>query len=116
VFEVNEAFASVVPAWQHETSADLDRVNPNGGAIALGYPLGGTGARLLTTVLHHMLDTGTPSGCRPCAKAAAWPTPSSWSWNEKGRRWSRFPPWTSAAHRILQQGDCCLVEFGCDLR
>jgi acetyl-CoA acyltransferase len=62
VFEVNEAFASVVPAWQHETSADLDRVNPNGGAIALGYPLGGTGARLLTTVLHHMLDTGTPFG------------------------------------------------------
>lgn len=54
VFEVNEAFASVVGAWLAETGADLDRVNPNGGAIALGHPLGGSGARLMTTMVNHM--------------------------------------------------------------
>ena len=54
--EINEAFASVVLAWQRETGADLARVNPCGGAIALGHPLGATGARLLTTLLH---DAGT---------------------------------------------------------
>ena len=48
VTEINEAFASVVLAWQKELDADLDTVNPNGGAIALGHPLGGTGAVLLT--------------------------------------------------------------------
>jgi acetyl-CoA C-acetyltransferase len=50
--EINEAFASVVLAWQRETGADPDRVNTCGGAIALGHPLGATGARLLTTLLH----------------------------------------------------------------
>jgi len=49
--EINEAFASVVLAWQRETGADLDRVNVNGGAIALGHPLGATGARLMTSLL-----------------------------------------------------------------
>jgi len=49
--EINEAFASVVLAWQQETGADLERVNVNGGAIALGHPLGATGTRLLTTLL-----------------------------------------------------------------
>jgi acetyl-CoA C-acetyltransferase len=53
-FEVNEAFASVVLAWSRELSADLDRTNPNGGAIALGHPLGGTGAILLTKALHEL--------------------------------------------------------------
>jgi acetyl-CoA acyltransferase len=52
--EINEAFASVVVAWQRELSADMDRVNVNGGAIALGHPLGSTGARLITTLLHEM--------------------------------------------------------------
>jgi acetyl-CoA acetyltransferase family protein len=52
--EVNEAFASVVLAWQRETGADLDRVNVNGGAIALGHPLGASGARLMTTLLHEL--------------------------------------------------------------
>jgi acetyl-CoA C-acetyltransferase len=52
--EINEAFASVVLAWQRETGADLDRVNPLGGAIALGHPLGATGARLMTTLVHHL--------------------------------------------------------------
>jgi len=54
VFEVNEAFASVVLAWAAEFDADLDKVNPRGGAIALGHPLGASGARLMTTMLHHM--------------------------------------------------------------
>ena len=56
--EINEAFASVVLAWQRETGADLDRVNTCGGAIALGHPLGATGARLLTTLLHALDRTG----------------------------------------------------------
>lgn len=54
VFEVNEAFASVVLAWASEFDVDLATVNPRGGAIALGHPLGGSGARLMTTMLHHM--------------------------------------------------------------
>jgi acetyl-CoA acetyltransferase family protein len=54
VVEINEAFASVVLAWQKETGADLSRVNPNGGAIALGHPLGASGARLMTTLLHEL--------------------------------------------------------------
>ncbi|MCC5950571.1 MAG: steroid 3-ketoacyl-CoA thiolase [Acidimicrobiia bacterium] len=54
VVEINEAFASVVLAWAREFDADLDRVNPNGGAIALGHPLGGTGAVLTTKALHEL--------------------------------------------------------------
>ncbi len=56
--EINEAFASVVLAWQRETGWDLDRVNVNGGAIALGHPLGATGTRLMTTLLHELERTG----------------------------------------------------------
>jgi acetyl-CoA C-acetyltransferase len=56
--EINEAFASVVLAWQRETGADLARVNVNGGAIALGHPLGATGTRLMTTLLHELERTG----------------------------------------------------------
>ena len=56
--EINEAFASVVLAWQKETGADLARVNVNGGAIALGHPLGATGARLMTTLLCELERTG----------------------------------------------------------
>jgi acetyl-CoA C-acetyltransferase len=56
--EINEAFASVVMAWLAETGADEDRVNVNGGAIALGHPLGATGARLMTTLLHELERTG----------------------------------------------------------
>jgi acetyl-CoA C-acetyltransferase len=56
--EINEAFASVVLAWQRESGADLARVNVNGGAIALGHPLGATGTRLLTTLLHELERTG----------------------------------------------------------
>lgn len=56
--EINEAFASVVLAWLQETGADPARTNPNGGAIALGHPLGATGARLMTTLLHELERTG----------------------------------------------------------
>jgi acetyl-CoA C-acetyltransferase len=58
VFEVNEAFASVVIAWEKELRPNPERVNPNGGAIALGHPTGCTGARLLTTTLHELERTG----------------------------------------------------------
>ena len=58
LIEINEAFAPVVLAWQRETGADLARVNVSGGAIALGHPLGATGARLLTTLLHGLARTG----------------------------------------------------------
>ena len=56
--EINEAFASVVLAWLKDTGADPAKVNPNGGAIALGHPLGATGARLMTTMLHELERTG----------------------------------------------------------
>ena len=56
-FEVNEAFASVVLAWQKAVGADAAKVNPNGGAIALGHPTGSTGARLITTALHELERT-----------------------------------------------------------
>jgi acetyl-CoA C-acetyltransferase len=58
VVEINEAFASVVLAWQKESGFDLAKVNPNGGAIALGHPLGATGCRLMTTLLHELERTG----------------------------------------------------------
>ena len=54
LFEVNEAFAPVVAAWRRELEPDMDRVNVNGGAMALGHPLGSTGARLITTLLHEL--------------------------------------------------------------
>jgi acetyl-CoA acyltransferase len=57
-FEINEAFAPVVAAWLEETKADPERVNPRGGAIALGHPLGASGARLMTTLLHALEQTG----------------------------------------------------------
>jgi acetyl-CoA acyltransferase len=62
VFEVNEAFAPVPIAWLKETGADPVRLNPNGGAIAIGHPLGGSGARIMTTMVHHMRETGTKYG------------------------------------------------------
>jgi acetyl-CoA acyltransferase len=58
LIEINEAFASVVLAWQHETGADLNKVNVNGGAVAIGHPLGASGARLTTVLLHELERTG----------------------------------------------------------
>jgi acetyl-CoA acyltransferase len=62
VYEVNEAFAPVPLAWLAETGADASRLNPRGGAIALGHPLGASGARIMTTMLHHMRQTGIRYG------------------------------------------------------
>jgi acetyl-CoA acyltransferase len=62
VFEVNEAFAAVLAMWQREFDVPPDRVNPNGGAIALGHPLGCSGARLLTTLVHELRRSGGDRG------------------------------------------------------
>ena len=62
--EINEAFASVVLGWQRATGADMTRVNPNGGAIALGHPLGGTGTVLLTKAIHELERSGKHRGAR----------------------------------------------------
>ncbi|PZF93400.1 acetyl-CoA C-acyltransferase [Micromonospora deserti] len=62
VYEVNEAFAPVPLAWLAETEADPERLNPRGGAIALGHPLGASGARIMTTMLGHMRDNGIRYG------------------------------------------------------
>ncbi len=62
LFEINEAFASVVAAWNRELQPDMDRVNVNGGAISIGHPLGSTGARLITTLLHEMERSDSETG------------------------------------------------------
>jgi acetyl-CoA acetyltransferase family protein len=62
LIEINEAFASVVAAWNRELEPDMDRVNVNGGAIAIGHPLGSTGARLLTTLLHELERSDKETG------------------------------------------------------
>ncbi|MFF5434239.1 thiolase family protein [Streptomyces griseofuscus] len=69
LFEVNEAFASVVLAWQQETGADLDKVNVKGGAIALGHPLGASGTRLTTTLVHAMRERGARYGLQTMCEA-----------------------------------------------
>jgi acetyl-CoA acyltransferase len=61
-YEVNEAFAPVPLAWLKDIGADENKLNPNGGAIALGHPLGGSGARIMTTLLYHMRDKGIQYG------------------------------------------------------
>jgi acetyl-CoA C-acetyltransferase len=58
LLEINEAFASVVLAWQRELDVDMDKVNVNGGGISLGHPIGATGARIMTTLLHELERTG----------------------------------------------------------
>jgi len=69
VFEVNEAFASVVLAWQKEIGADLSQVNINGGAIAIGHPLGASGARLMATLLNNLEQTGGRFGLQVMCEA-----------------------------------------------
>jgi acetyl-CoA C-acetyltransferase len=63
LFEVNEAFASVVLSWASVHHPDMDRVNVNGGAIALGHPVGSTGSRLITTLLHELERRDATIGC-----------------------------------------------------
>ncbi|MEV8629775.1 thiolase family protein [Streptomyces sp. NPDC051079] len=69
LFEINEAFASVVLAWRQETGADLDRVNVHGGAIALGHPLGASGTRLTTTLVHALRARGGRYGLQAMCEA-----------------------------------------------
>jgi len=69
LFEVNEAFASVVLAWSQETGADLGRVNVDGGALALGHPLGASGTRLTTTLVHSMRERGARYGLQTMCEA-----------------------------------------------
>ena len=73
--EVNEAFASVPLAWQEEFGVADDRLNPRGGAIALGHPLGASGARLMTTLINQLEATGGRLGLQTMCEAVAWPTP-----------------------------------------
>ena len=68
-FEVNEAFAPVPLAWLAELGGDAKTVNPNGGAIALVHPLGGSGARLMTTLVHHMRANGIRYGLQTMCEA-----------------------------------------------
>jgi acetyl-CoA acyltransferase len=68
-YEVNEAFAPVPLVWQHELDADPERLNPRGGAIALGHPLGASGTRLLTTLVHHLRSTGGRYGLQSMCEA-----------------------------------------------
>jgi acetyl-CoA acetyltransferase family protein len=68
-FEINEAFASVPLAWRQELGADMARLNPRGGAIALGHPLGASGARLMTTMLHALEDNGGRYGLQSMCEA-----------------------------------------------
>ncbi|MFI1018772.1 thiolase family protein [Streptomyces sp. NPDC020965] len=68
-FEVNEAFAPVTLAWLAETGAEYALLNPNGGAMAIGHPLGGSGARLMTTLVHHMRDNGIRYGLQAMCEA-----------------------------------------------
>lgn len=70
LFECNEAFASVVLAWQDTFGIDMARLNVNGGAIALGHPLGATGARLATTLVHEMVRSGTRYGLQTMCEGA----------------------------------------------
>jgi acetyl-CoA acyltransferase len=62
LFEVNEAFATVIAAWLRETGADWEKTNVNGGAIALGHPLGASGAKIMTTLVHEMERRGARYG------------------------------------------------------
>jgi acetyl-CoA acetyltransferase family protein len=68
-YEINEAFAPVPLAWAHELKADMTRLNPRGGAIALGHPLGASGARLMTTLLHALEDNGGRFGLQSMCEA-----------------------------------------------
>jgi Thiolase, C-terminal domain len=79
------SMSPVASAWAADTGADLVKTNVNGGAIAIGHPLGASGARIMTTLV--MLSNSAAAGmdCRPCVGAAAWPTPpSSSGWGKHG--------------------------------
>ncbi len=77
VIEINEAFASVVLAWARELQPDMEKVNPNGGAIAIGHPLGATGAILMTKLIYELERTREGMDCKPCASGTGWQLPRS---------------------------------------
>ena len=68
-YEVNEAFASVPLAWRYEFGADDAKLNPVGGAVALGHPLGASGIRIMTTMIHHLRRTGGRYGLQTMCEA-----------------------------------------------
>ena len=72
VVEINEAFASVVISWERTVKADMAKVNPNGGAIALGHPLGATGCILVTKAIHELDAPTANSRWSPCAAGVGW--------------------------------------------
>ena len=77
-------------AWAADTGADLGKTNVNGGAIAIGHPLGASGARIMTTLVNALEQVAGGTGCRRCARAAAWRTPRSSSvWVRRLRRQSQ---------------------------
>ena len=83
LIEINEAFAPVVLSWAKEHHPNMDKVNVNGGAIALGHPLGCSGGRLMTTLLNELERTGGRFGLQTMCEGGAWPTPpSSNAWAE----------------------------------
>jgi acetyl-CoA acyltransferase len=77
LFEVNEAFAAVVLAWEKELHPDMDRVNISGGAIALGHPLGASGAKLMATLLNQLERPGGRCGLQTMCEGGVSPTPRS---------------------------------------
>ena len=112
--EINEAFASVVLAWIKETGADPARVNVNGGAIALGHPLGATGTRLMTTLLNELERTGGRYGLQTMCEGGGRPTSRSSSALIDGRqparlRWAvhAFGPASWRGRRRANAGSEC---------
>ena len=98
VFEVNEAFAPVPMAWLKDIGGHEQRLNPNGGAIALGHPLGGSGARIMTTMLYHMRDNGIQFGLQTMCEGGGQATrPSSSCCSATGN--------ASGAPAVLCRGD-----------
>ena len=95
VFEVNEAFAPVLIAWSRDTGASLERTNPNGGAIALGHPLGATGAILMTKLLHELERTGGRYGLQTMCEGGGQANATIIE-----RRYRRASRSRSAAHAI----------------
>ena len=86
VFEVNEAFAPVPLAWLAETGADAERLNPLGGAIALGHPLGASGAVLMTRMIHHMRDNGIRYGLQTMCEGGGTANAHRWSSSSLNRQ------------------------------
>ena len=86
LLELNEAFAVQAVAVTNELAIDPSKVNVNGGAVALGHPIGASGARVLTTLLYALRDRGGNAALPRCASVAAMEWPWQWNWSEVGVR------------------------------